>query len=245
MSAVILTILAGCILQGATPQGSERDHENREGSVLAVGSVDFWGSKKTGRETQPKKKEPSATVWAEPIRMPDGRFAVYTPAPEVLRFLDDPTTETAMGYLEWQKERLAKLRRAMEVLESVAQAQETREGTVQEEKTPASKTSPTELATKSTSPTSTVITYFRREGCVYCDRQDEILEALRRERPDIVVRKLNWGESPEVWTERQISVTPSLLVEGPGKPPVLLRGLATRESILKAARQEGTVHARD
>ena len=58
------------------------------------------------------------SIWAEPTRLPDGRYGIYVPPPAVLAFLENPTEETLQGYLSWRRERAAKLSRAMALLES-------------------------------------------------------------------------------------------------------------------------------
>jgi hypothetical protein len=47
------------------------------------------------------------------------------------------------------------------------------------------------------------------------------------------------GDSPELWTKHAIVVTPSLVIETSGKPPVILRGLASEETILEAIHGRG------
>ena len=244
MQEVMLLALAWTVMPTGFLQTPDSKDQPSDKPVLAAGAVDYWGAGKRAPMARKGRPSPDMTVWAEPIRMPDGRFAVYVPAPQVLRFLDDPTPETARGYLEWQKDRLAKLRRAMEVLEATAAEDEAKEGTPPPTPKPGEvpKDSPSVKATSSVTKlrsTSTEITYFRRDGCVYCDRQDPILEAVRSKRPDIVHQKVTPTESPELWAKYAVTVTPTVVVGIPGKPPVVLRGLASEEAILKAIQGRG------
>jgi hypothetical protein len=245
MQEVTLMALAWMVLPTAFVQAPERQDQLSDRPVLAAGAVDYWGERKQTPMVKKSRSSPDVTVWAEPIRMPDGRFAVYVPPPQVLRFLDDPTPETARGYLEWQKERITKLRRAMEVLEATAEEDEARDGTgppIMNAGEP-SNGSPSVKATSSESKLKaplTEMTYFRRDGCVFCDRQDPILEAVRSKRPDVAYRKVKPGESPELWAKYAVNVTPTVVIEIPGKPPVVLRGLASEETILKATQRRGT-----
>lgn len=85
-------------------------------------SIDFWRTGAEKKEREAPASEPSGqvtleTIWAEPVRMPDGRFAIHVPPKPVLAFLEDPTPESLKGYLEWRKARTEKLRRALELLE--------------------------------------------------------------------------------------------------------------------------------
>lgn len=245
MQEMMLLALAWTVFPTAVVQASEPKVQPPDRPVLAAGAVDFWGAGERAPKVRKGRPSPDITVWAEPIRMPDGRFAVYVPAPQVLRFLDDPTPESARGYLEWQKERITKLRRAMEVLEATAAEDEAKDGTGPP--MPNAGESPQgSLPVKATSSEAkhkaplTEFTYFRRDGCIYCDRQDPILEAVRSKRPDVAIRKVMPGESPELWAKYAVNVTPTLVIEPTGKPPVVLRGLASQEAILKAIPGRGT-----
>ena len=90
--------------------------------------VDFW---RTGRERETPHRVTSEdrpgnipvegqdvrrSIWAEPVRMPDGRYAIYLPPKAVLQFLEDPTPESLDGYLAWKKERAGKLKKALALL---------------------------------------------------------------------------------------------------------------------------------
>jgi hypothetical protein len=86
----------------------------------------------------------------------------------------------------------------------------------------------------------TEITYFRRDGCDFCDRQDPILEVVLSQRTDVAFRKVMPRESPDLWAKYAVTVTPTLVIEPAGKPPVVLRGLASQEAILKALPGRGT-----
>jgi len=181
---------------------------------------------------------------AEPIRMPDGRFSVFLPALQVLRFLDDPTPETAKGYLEWQKERITKLRTAMEVLEATRTTEDAKDSVVasdagikgrSEETAPVKRPS---VDAKLKTP-ATELFYFRRDGCTYCDRQEPILDALRSKRPEVEYRRVSLGDSPDLWSKYAVTVTPTIVIETAGKRPIALRGLASVETILKAIQGRG------
>jgi len=101
--------------------------------------VDFFGTKK-------KAPPETAPMW-------DGD---KPPAAPVRALLENPTPENAKRYLDWQRERLTKLQKAIEALE----AARTPEG-------------PKEIL------------LFTREDCPFCKEQDKLLGDLkvRRIRP--------------------------------------------------------------
>ncbi len=245
MPEVTLVALAWTVYSTAFVQVPVQDARPPERPVLAAGTVDYWGSKGEAPKARKSGSPPEVSVWAEPIRMPDGRFSVYLPPQQVLRFLDDPTPETARGYLQWQKERVSKLRRAMEVLEATASAEDTKVPVVPpdaEVRVPSEKTEPVKRSTldaKLKAPATELI-YFRRDGCGYCDRQDPILEIVRSRLPEVVLRRVMWGESAELWSKYAVTVTPTVVIQTAGRAPVVLRGLASEEKIRKAIQGSDT-----
>ncbi len=92
-------------------------------------AVDFWGT----RRAEPRAEDP----WADSA----------APAP-VRRLLAAPTHENARAYLDWQTERLVRLRRAMEAVEAAAP------------------------------PAASPLLYFARPGCRWCALQERELEGL-------------------------------------------------------------------
>ena len=94
--------------------------------------VDLWKTDRKSTSLSPgiePEDAPARTrvsIWAEPIRMPDGRFSIYVPPKQVLEFLEDPTPKTLQAYLAWKKARAEKLRRAMALLREWKMAQRTK-----------------------------------------------------------------------------------------------------------------------
>jgi hypothetical protein len=223
--------------------------------------VDFWG---TGR---PKPEQATAktssegslreTIWAEPTRLPDGRYAIYVPPKPVLDFLEDPTPDNLKGYLAWKKERAEKLRRALHLLEehranavpttkavfagtpTKVDSQDTR-GLTSRGASPSSQ-DPADLPrAKSAAPNDErfLVTYFHKKGCPHCDTQDAVLAEWMKRHPEGKLRVLEFGESPELWTSLGIVGTPALLLsDAEGKRSILLQGLA-QESRLENALAE-------
>ena len=69
-------------------------------------SVDYFGMK-----VHEKEVPASSSAWLEPG---------YRPPQVVMDFLDDPNERTALQYLYWHRERLAKIARAQEILDKVS-----------------------------------------------------------------------------------------------------------------------------
>lgn len=72
-------------------------------------------------EAQPPKVEES--MWAEPVRGPDGQLRVYLPPKAVRAFLDKPTPENAREYLAWNQARMRQMDEAVNVMREVAAQQ--------------------------------------------------------------------------------------------------------------------------
>jgi hypothetical protein len=91
---------------------AKQDAQARQG-FFSQKAVSFW------REETPARTaatSPGESIWAEPIRLPDGRFSTYVPPRQVLEFLENPTRENARKYLDWQSERMEKIRKAATIL---------------------------------------------------------------------------------------------------------------------------------
>ncbi|MBI2932492.1 MAG: thioredoxin family protein [Planctomycetes bacterium] len=202
--------------------------QDEGGDILKVGQVNFWGSPRPvskARSNDPAPRD-AVSTWAEPIRMPDGRYGVYVPPPQVLQFLEDPTPDRARAYIRWQQERVAKLRRAMELLEAVA-------GDAQS--TPGSPKPVPPVAAKAdeeqSSSTPIEVLYFKQAGCKFCDLQETVLAEARKKWPRVRIRDVVKGENDELWTKFGVRVTPTLVFHPGAKAPVMTRGLAPADQI--------------
>jgi len=67
-----------------------------------------------------KPPEVEESMWAEPVRGPDGRFRVYLPPKPVRDFIEKPTSENARAYLEWNQARMRQMDEAVSVMRDVA-----------------------------------------------------------------------------------------------------------------------------
>ena len=82
--------------------------------------VDFWRDGSADRkQASDSNANPAESIWAEPMKLPDGRYTTYVPPRQVLEFLENPTRENALKYIEWQTERMDKMRKAAAMLAEV------------------------------------------------------------------------------------------------------------------------------
>src|SRR2546428_11995877 len=67
---------------------------------------------------QPPSAKPQVeeSMWAEPVRGPDGQLRVYLPPKTVRDFLERPTAETARAYLAWNQARMRQMDEAVDGL---------------------------------------------------------------------------------------------------------------------------------
>ena len=75
--------------------------------------------------TAPPAKPPQVeeSMWAEPVRGPDGQLRVYLPPKPVRDFLDKPTPQNARAYLAWNQARMRQMDEAVNVMRDVAAQQ--------------------------------------------------------------------------------------------------------------------------
>jgi hypothetical protein len=90
-------------------------NDGERSSFFKKSEIDFW---RTDREP-PSRENPHESIFAEPVRMPDGRYAIYVPPRQVLEFLENPTRESARGYLDWQNARSRKIATGLELIETL------------------------------------------------------------------------------------------------------------------------------
>lgn len=209
--------------------------------------VDFWRSglskERRRAEAGPEGKEIlRESIWAEPAKLPDGRTAIYVPPKAVLDFLENPTVESLKGYLEWKRARAEKLAKALRLLEEERAREAARR--LRLELKPPGVPPPTEPDEREADPApaplppsagaipapgTLLLTYFHRKGCPPCERQDVVLARWLGAHPEVRLKVLEWGESPELWRAHGIEGTPSLLFEfedSRTKRVTLVRGLA-------------------
>jgi thiol-disulfide isomerase/thioredoxin len=72
------------------------------------------------RAPSAKPSRAEESVWAEPVRGPDGQLRVYLSPKPVRDFLEKPTPENARAYLEWNQARMRQMDEAVNVMREVA-----------------------------------------------------------------------------------------------------------------------------
>jgi thiol-disulfide isomerase/thioredoxin len=207
--------------------------------------VAFWSDAK---EEPPKSTQAPGggeTIWAEPIRMPDGRISVYVPPKPVLDFLDSPNEESGRAYLAWQRARMEKIARASEILGRLVEETRPLEKKKADppplpeapplaadagaEKAPSGGDMKAPPALPSGAPE---ILYFKMDGCPHCRREDAVLLELAKERPDVKVRVFTPDREEALWETLEIKVVPTLVVRGGDGRLQMSRGYTSKEVLL-------------
>ena len=211
------------LLSLASLDAAAQEEKPPPAKFFSVKRVDFW---KDGKEVtkgedlrRPVDGTTAVSIWAEPIRLPDGRFVTYVPPKAVLDFLEEPSKENARKYLEWQKLRIDKMRKAAKVLSEIQAESAAKSADVSREPP---KFVPVEIL------------YFKKPGCPFCVDQDRILEDLKKELPNLTIRAFEPGEEPDLWKRYGVSAVPALVVRGGKERESFLRGLSNRARIMKA-----------
>jgi hypothetical protein len=204
----ILASLGGGLSAWAQDEG----HSEKGSAFFDKTCVDFWGDKKPkekpGQKGERHKRE---SLFVEPIQLPDGRTVLYTPPRPVLDFLESPTTENAQKYVQWQRERMKRLREAVEKLAQVSEAAEA--GDLKKDSVKFD------------------LVYFKQDGCPACARQDAILGELA----DLLeVRPVTARDELEA---SGVSSVPTLILRDPvTKRAVRLEGVTGKRELLEAMR---------
>jgi hypothetical protein len=217
-----LLVLA-CLLQA--PSKEEKPPPPPPG-FFKTSEVDFWGEK----AAQSKKKEaedkwPQESLWAEPIKLPDGRTQVYLPPKAVLQFLDAPSKETAKEYVAWQEERMKRLKAAMEILR---QLQEEHEAPAAPPAAPPSL--PEAPAPAPASPPAEIL-YFKRASCPWCAKEDGVLASLLQSHPRLQIRQVLIEDAPDLARAAGVTVVPTLVLRSKSGKSLALQGFMTKEQI--------------
>ncbi len=146
--------------------------------------IDFWGT----------KKPQSGELWTEPVLGEDGSVKLHTPPPEVVKFLQAPSEESAAQYLSWQRERLKRIKTAQQFIEMVIDGELAKEvrGKVGD----------------------ATLFYFSKPGCPFCLVQDKILKRLETLLPDLSVKRVS---DTEEFKAQEIETVPALILSVNGK----------------------------
>lgn len=211
--------------------------------------VQFFGSSLT--ETQPAqnkeiKNKPHVSIWAQPIVMPDGSIQVYVPPPQVIGFLNNPTSRNAKEYLLWEKQRIDKIIKATQILQSVAMGNKPLVP-LNPKKNPVISSKPQN--NKSTNPfSSPTILYFAKQGCRFCMAEDMVMDMFHKRYKNKVkiiglwvgsknsMPKISFPFHLSNGLEKKfrVSLYPSMIFYLPDKPePVKLEGFVTGNQLIQ------------
>lgn len=222
--------LASLRVQG---EGSDEGRPRvRTSAFFRASRVDFWGDAAEAK-SPPTPGRPEESIWAEPVRLPDGRFTVYVPPPAVLRFVEHPTRETGEQYLAWQKERMEKLRAALEILAALQAQRPKGDGVEGPPPTPPSGRRPGSPG-RSSLPLVGEILYFKKEGCPACREQDLALAEFARSNPGVKIRTLAPSEMPELWKEYGVTAVPAIVLTTASGRKTLFRGFTAKKDLIRA-----------
>jgi hypothetical protein len=186
------------------------------------------------------------SLWAEPIRLPDGRMTTYVPPRQVLAFLENPTDESGQAYIAWQKERMAKIARASEILARLSEKQKA--DAAGAEKKPAPPADPGSLpepaagvkaggepsSKPALSAVGEEILYFKSDGCPHCRHEDDEITALKAERPGLKIKVLTPGEEENLWKAFGVEVVPTIIVTRADGKKTVARGYTPKATLLAA-----------
>lgn len=167
--------------------------------------------------------------WGQFVRLPNGELARFELPRPLVRVLEDPSDVNIKAYLDWKQARTGKILRAAERMKKYQE--ENRKGEVppaeaalpsREEKakpqaageTMSAPPSPPQAGPSRASPIGdTTITYFRRPGCRWCDREDGVLAEWLKAHPGVALEVVEPGSRPELWTRYGVRGTPTLLLK--------------------------------
>ena len=184
------------------------------------------------------KQSPEVIVdeWAEPIISSSGRISIYLPPKEVRNFLENPDSQNAKAYLQWNSGRIKKFIAAQEALRK-----ETEEIDIMKEtKTQAD-------STGDNKPKANYLFYFMRKGCRYCADETPIIENIYLTHPEIKIETFAKGFSDQELSKfkfpvmqdngmsRLLKLTsyPAIAVFNKKKERYLLTGFTEKDRILK------------
>jgi len=231
---------------GRAAVGQEAGESVQGGPVAPVagrlsGPIDFWGkgpgpaprnpSVTPGLEVASGNVQVRETIWAQPIRTPDGNWMLYVPPKPILDFLESPSEETAKAYVAWKAEQAQKLGRAIALLGRVKGSGS---ALPKEEGSPKASDTPAGPAT---------LIYFKKPSCTHCITQDGVLAEWLPKHPEVRLDVVFPEDRPELWKSYGVRGTPTLVFRSKDGKGEVLVGLHT-DSQLEAALERLAMPAR-
>jgi thioredoxin-related protein len=202
--------------------------------------IDFFGNRDIqDNPRQTISNEVPETIvdeWAEPITSSSGRISIYLPPKEVRSFLENPDSENAKAYLQWNSRRIKKFIAAQEALKK-----ETGEIEIMKE------TKNQADSVGDNKPRANYLFYFMRKGCPYCAKETPIIENIYLAHPEIKIEAFAKGFSDQELSKfkfpvmqdkgmsRLLKLTsyPAIAIFNKKKERYLLTGFVEKDKILK------------
>jgi len=159
-------------------------------SLFEYERIDFFGrlqlQEKSSQAENRQSPEVIADEWAEPIISSSGRISIYLPPKEVRSFLDNPDSENAKAYLQWNSRRIKKFIAAQEALKKETEEMEN----MNELKTQPTLTSESKIK-------ANYLFFFMRKNCPYCAKETPIIEDIYLNHPEIKIEAFAKGYSDQ------------------------------------------------
>lgn len=230
-ASVLVALLS--LVAPAQAQDGQARAPARADAFFRADRVNFWGELKSSKPQ--REAVPVESIWAEPIRLPDGRVSVYVPPAPVLGFMENPTRETGEKYLAWQEARMRRIKAGIEILRAI-QAERQKNGSAPEQSAP-EPPQPVNAGDRAVPSPAAEILYFKKEGCPWCREEDKVLAALTKEHSALKVRTATPAEAPELWKEYGVTAVPTLVVRTPAGKAVMFRGFTPVAKILEVLQE--------
>lgn len=221
MMVVILAGSAGPSYADDTTKDPARSASPREG-FFAIAEVDFWGTKHAVRRAAPGRSasldrtSSDQDLWQDVVLEASGRVTSYRPPAVVVQLLENPTEENARKYLQWQRARLDRIRRAQEMIERV-EGLEGADGL--QPSHAADDTQPSKPASSGPDFVNwrdVELVYFYAPACPYCAIQDEHLERFAKAHPQAKIVRVDASRQQDLALALQVRATPTILVRRKG-----------------------------
>ncbi len=209
-------------------------------SLFEYERIDFFGrlklQEKSSQAENTQSSEAIVDEWAEPIISSSGRISIYLPPKEVRNFLENPDSENAKAYLQWNSRRIKKFIAAQEALRKETEEMETMNEF---------KNHP-DLTNKNKTKANYLF-YFMRKSCPYCAKETPIIEDIYLNYPEIKVEAFAKGYSDQELSRfrfpvmqdngmsRLLKLTsyPAMAIFNKKKERFLLTGFTEKDKILK------------
>lgn len=198
-------------------------------------------AEKTASDSAGSSREGGASPWSRRVQMSDGTYRTEDLPPLLVQVLEDPTPENIRAYFEWRADRTRKILRAAQ---KIGEYRATLVSPAEHRGEPAGENPPEPTgplaAPLSSGPLresigaspplpSLQLLYFHRSGCSHCDTQEAILAGWLKDKPQVTLQAIEFGDHPELWKAYRVRGTPSIvLVDSSSGESRFLEGVASQ-----------------